>query len=33
VDLIAGMTEPQVVEAYRQILGAWPFQSMEVITR
>jgi len=33
VDLIAGMTEPQVVEAYRQILGAWPFQSMEDITR
>lgn len=33
VDLIAGMTEPQVVEAYRQILGAWPFQSIEEITR
>lgn len=33
VDLIAGMTEPQVVEAYRRILGAWPFQSMEDITR
>jgi dGTPase len=33
VDLIAGMTEPQVVEAYRQILGAWPSQSIEDITR
>ena len=29
VDLIAGMTEPQVIEAYRQVIGAWPSQSLE----
>jgi dGTPase len=29
VDLIAGMTEPQAVEAYRQVIGAWPSQSLE----
>jgi hypothetical protein len=28
-DLIAGMTEPQVIEAYRQVMGAWPSQSLE----
>jgi dGTPase len=33
VDLIAGMTEPQVVEAYRQVLGAWPSQSLEDVIR
>jgi len=29
VDLIAGMTEPQVVDAYRQVMGAWQSQSLE----
>jgi hypothetical protein len=29
IDLIAGMTEPQVIEAYRQVMGAWPWQSPE----
>jgi dGTPase len=29
IDLIAGMTEPQVTEAYRQVMGAWPSQSLE----
>lgn len=33
VDLIAGMTEPQVVEAYRQVIGAWPSQSLEDVIR
>jgi dGTPase len=29
VDLIAGMTEPQVIEVYRQVIGAWTSQSLE----
>jgi dGTPase len=29
IDLIAGMTEPQVIEAYRQVMGAWSSQSLE----
>jgi dGTPase len=29
IDLIAGMTEPQVVDAYRQVVGAWSSQSLE----
>jgi dGTPase len=33
VDLIAGMTEPQVVEAFRQVTGAWPSQSLEDVIR
>ena len=33
VDLIAGMTEPQVIEAYRQVIGAWPSQSLEDVMR
>lgn len=33
VDLIAGMTEPQVVEAYRQVIGAWSSQSLEDLIR
>jgi dGTPase len=33
VDLIAGMTEPQVVEAYRQVIGAWSSQSLEDVIR
>jgi dGTPase len=33
VDLIAGMTEPQVVEAYRQVIGAWSSQSWEDVIR
>ena len=32
-DLIAGMTEPQAVEAYRQSLGAWPSSSLEEVFR
>jgi len=31
VDLIAGMTEPQAVEAYKQSLGAWPGLLQQVI--
>jgi dGTPase len=33
IDLIAGMTEPQVVQAYRQVVGAWPSQSLEDVIR
>jgi len=33
VDLIAGMTEPQAVEAYRQVIGAWPSSSLEDVVR
>jgi dGTPase len=33
VDLIAGMTEPQAVEAYRQVIGAWPSPSLEDVLR
>jgi dGTPase len=33
VDLIAGMTEPQAVEAYRQVIGAWSSQSLEDVIR
>jgi dGTPase len=33
VDLIAGMTEPQVVDAYRQVIGVWPSQSLEDVFR
>jgi hypothetical protein len=31
--LIAGMTEPQAIEAYRQVIGAWSFQSFEDVIR
>jgi|HubBroStandDraft_6_1064221.scaffolds.fasta_scaffold02297_9 dGTPase len=33
VDLIAGMTEPQAIDAYRQIIGAWTSQSLEDVVR
>lgn len=33
VDLIAGMTEQQVVDAYRQVIGAWQSQSLEDVIR
>jgi dGTPase len=32
-DLIAGMTEPQVIEAYRQAIGFWSAQSFEDLVR
>jgi len=33
VDLIAGMTEPQALDAYRQVIGAWPSASLEDVVR
>jgi len=33
IDLIAGMTEPQAIATYRQIIGAWPSPSLEEIVR
>jgi dGTPase len=33
VDLIAGMTEPQAIEEYRHILGAWPPLQLQEIVR
>jgi dGTPase len=33
VDLIAGMTEPQAIDAYRQMIGAWSSQSLEDVIR
>jgi len=33
VDLIAGMTEPQAIEAYRQMIGVWSSQSLEDVIR
>jgi hypothetical protein len=32
-DLIAEMTEPQAIDAYRQMIGAWSFQSLEDVIR
>ncbi len=33
VDLIAGMTEPQAIATYRQVVGGWPSASLEEIVR
>jgi len=33
IDLIAGMTEPQAIATYRQVMGAWPSPSLEEIVR
>jgi len=33
IDLIAGMTEPQAIATYRQMIGAWPAASLEEIFR
>ena len=33
IDLVAGMTEPQAIATYRQVIGAWPSPSLEEIVR
>jgi dGTPase len=33
IDLIAGMTEPQAIATYREVIGAWPSASLEEIVR